>query len=37
MLTREQIQVAATGAGYPVESYEKVLTLLKVLDGVRGQ
>ena len=36
MLTREQIQAAAASAGYPVESYEKVLTLLQVLDGVRA-
>jgi len=36
MLSREQLQRAAASAGYPVESYEKVYTLVQVLDGVRA-
>lgn len=36
MLSREQLQRAAAGAGYPVESYEKVYALVQVLDGLRA-
>lgn len=36
MLSREQLQRAAAGAGYPVESYEKVYMLVQVLDGLRA-
>jgi predicted nucleotidyltransferase component of viral defense system len=36
MLSREQLQRAAAGAGYPVESYEKVHALVQVLNGLRA-
>lgn len=36
MLSREQLQQAAGEAGYPVDSYEKVYTLVRVLDGLRS-
>lgn len=36
MLSREQLQALAAGAGYPVESYEKVYTLVRLLDGLRA-
>lgn len=36
MLSREQLQRAATDAGYSVESYEKVYTLVRVLEGLRA-
>lgn len=36
MWTREQLQAAAAGAGYPTESFEKVAKLLQVLEGLRA-
>jgi predicted nucleotidyltransferase component of viral defense system len=36
MLSPEQLRHAAAHAGYPVESYEKVYTLVRVLDGLRA-
>lgn len=36
MLSREQLQRAAADAGYSVESYEKVYTLVQVLEGLRA-
>ena len=36
MLSREQLQRAAADAGYSAESYEKVHTLVQVLDGLRA-
>jgi predicted nucleotidyltransferase component of viral defense system len=36
MLSREQLQRAAGEAGFPIESYEKARTLVRVLEGVRG-
>lgn len=36
MLSREQLQRAATDAGYSVESYEKVHTLVQILEGLRA-
>jgi len=36
MLSRDQLQRAATGAGYQVESYEKAYMLLRLLDAIRA-
>jgi predicted nucleotidyltransferase component of viral defense system len=36
MLSRERLQQAAADAGYPAESYEKVYTLVQVLEGLRA-
>ncbi len=36
MLSPEQLRRAAADAGYPVESYETVYTLVRVLDGLRA-
>lgn len=36
MLSPEQLRRAAADAGYPQESYEKVYTLVRVLDGLRA-
>lgn len=36
MLSREQLQRASADAGYSVESYEKVYTLVQVLEGIRA-
>lgn len=36
MLSREQLQSAAAAAGYAVEPFEKVYTLLRVLDALRA-
>jgi predicted nucleotidyltransferase component of viral defense system len=36
MLSREQLQRAAAAGGYSVESYEKVYTLVHLLDGLRA-
>jgi hypothetical protein len=36
MLSRDQLQRAATGAGYQVESYEKAYMLVRLLDAIRA-
>ena len=36
MLSRDQVQRAAAVAGYPAETYEKVCTLVQVLQGIRA-
>jgi len=36
MLSRQQLQDLADAAGFPLESYEKVYTLVGLLDGLRA-
>lgn len=36
MLSREQLQRAAADAGYAVEPYEKIYTLMQLLEGLRA-
>lgn len=35
MLSREQLQRAAAASGFPLESYEKVHVLVRLLEGIR--
>ncbi len=36
MLSREQLQRAAAGSGFQIESYEKVHVLVRLLEAVRA-